>query len=74
MGNDTVEKLYQAYVYAIPLVMYQLQRISSTNTEKATSEKAPVNQYIHAKGLANAKSKYIVMLNMDTVYSHIYFD
>ncbi|MCF2640793.1 DUF1254 domain-containing protein [Roseburia hominis] len=74
MEENIVEKLYQAYVYAIPLVMYHLQRISSTNTVKATSTKAPVNQYIHAEGLADGEAKYIVMLNMDTVYSHIYFD
>lgn len=71
---DKVENLYQAYIYAIPLVMYHLQRISSTNTIVANSKKAPVNQYIHADGLADPTSKYIVMLNMDTVYSHIYFD
>lgn len=74
MEKEIVEKLYQAYVYAIPLVMYHLQRTASTNTVRATSKKAPVNQYIHADGLADAESKYIVMLNMDTVYSHIYFD
>ena len=74
MRRDKVEKLYQAYIYAIPIVMYYLQRVSSTNTVKANAKKAPVNQYIHAEGLADPASKYIVMLNMDTVYSHIYFD
>lgn len=74
MRRDKVDKLYQAYIYAIPIVMYYLQRVSSTNTVKANAKKAPVNQYIHAEGLADPASKYIVMLNMDTVYSHIYFD
>lgn len=74
MNRKKIENLYQAYIYAIPLVMYHLQRVSSTNTIKASAKKAPVNQYIHADGLADINSKYIVMLNMDTVYSHIYFD
>lgn len=74
MYQKKIEDLYKAYIYAIPLVMYYLQRVSSTNTIKANAKKAPVNQYIHADGLADINSKYIVMLNMDTVYSHIYFD
>lgn len=69
-----IDKLYDVYVYGYPLVVLELQKNALTNTEQPTSEKAPVNQLIHAKGIAGAEDKYIVMLNMDTVYSQVYFD
>lgn len=66
--------LYDAYIYGYPLVTLGVQIDAVTNTEYPTSDKAPMNQLIHAKGLADAEEKYISMLNMDTVYSQIYFD
>lgn len=73
-NREIIEKLYQAFVYGYPLVMLELQKDALTNTELPTNEKAPINQLIHAKGIAGAEDKYIVMLNMDTVYSQVYFD
>ncbi len=72
--EDIVERLYKAFVYAYPPVMLELQKDALTNTVRPTSEKAPINQLIHAEGTAGAEDKYIVMLNMDTVYSQAYFD
>ena len=69
-----IEDLYKAYVYGYPMVVLELQKRAMTNTVEPTSEKAPINQLIHANGIAGAKDKYIVMLNMDTVYSQVYFD
>lgn len=74
VNQEIVEKLYQAYVYGYPLVVLEIQKNTLTNTIAPTREKAPVNQLIHAKGTAGAEDKYIVMLNMDTVYSQAYFD
>lgn len=73
-NQEIVEKLYQAYVYGYPLVVLEIQKNNLTNTVEPTREKAPINQLIHAKGTAGAEDKYIVMLNMDTVYSQAYFD
>lgn len=73
-NQEIVEKLYQAYVYGYPLVVLEIQKNTLTNTIEPTNEKAPINQLIHAKGTASAEDKYIVMLNMDTVYSQAYFD
>lgn len=69
-----IEELYQAFIYGYPAVVLEVQKNALTNTEIATVEKAPINQLIHANGIANAEDKYIVMLNMDTVYSQVYFD
>lgn len=71
---EILEDLYQAYVYAYPLVVLDVQIKAQTNTVEVSNEKAPINQLIHAKGLATCEDKYIVMLNMDTVYSQAYLD
>jgi hypothetical protein len=73
-NKSIVEKLYKAYVYGYPLVVLDLQKTTLTNTVEPDSFKAPINQLIHAKSTAGSDDKYIVMLNMDTVYSQIYFD
>lgn len=41
--------LEQAYLYAFPLVIMDATRTASTNTRTATSNKAPINQFIHAE-------------------------
>lgn len=66
--------LYKVYIYGYPLVTLGVQIDAVTNTEYPTSNKAPINQLIHAKELAGADEKYISMLNIDTVYSQVYFD
>ena len=38
--------LEQAYLYAFPLVIMDATRTASTNTRTATSNKAPINQFI----------------------------
>lgn len=45
-----------------------------TNTVAPSHTRAPVNQLIHAKGLATAASKDIVTPNVDTVYSQSFLD
>ncbi len=67
--KEMIEELYEVYIYAFPLIVLDLHMKALTNTETPTSEKAPLNQYIHAKGVAGAKDKGIVHPNMDTVYS-----
>lgn len=72
--QQTAEQLYRAFIYAYPLVYLSVQIDAVTNTEYPTAYKAPVNQLIHAKGLADENDKYISVSNIDTVYSQIYFD
>lgn len=68
------ESLYQAYLYAFPLVVLELHIRALTNTQYPTDKKAPINQYLHAKGTATAEDKEIVHPNIDTVYSKAHFD
>lgn len=49
-------------------------KTAGTNTVKPTDKKAPVNHFLHAKALANAKFREVVTPNVDTVYSQLFID
>ena len=68
---ETVEA---AYVYTFPLVLMDATETSATNTEKAATEKAPVNQFIHSVALADAQFRTVVTPNVDTIYSQVWYD
>ena len=71
---DAWETLETAYVYAFPLVLMDATKAVATNTEEPATGKAPVNQFIHGKALANAQFKNVVTPNVDTVYSQVWYD
>ena len=58
-GSETDENIWEtvedAYVYTFPLVLMDATETSATNTEEVTTEKAPVNQFIHSVALADAQ-------------------
>lgn len=60
------ELLEQAYLYAFPLVLMDATRKVSTNTETPNDTRAPINQFIHAKKLADAASRAVVTPNVAT--------
>ena len=66
--------LHDAYVYTFPLVIMRATMDKMTNTVTATSTQAPVNQLIHAAGLATAESRSVVTPNVDTVYTQLCLD
>ena len=66
--------LEQAYLYAFPLVIMDATRTASTNTRTATSNKAPINQFIHAEKLADATTRVVVTPNVDTIYTQAFLD
>ena len=59
VDSETDENIWEtveaAYVYAFPLVLMDATETSATNTEEVTTEKAPVNQFIHSVALADAQ-------------------
>ena len=71
---DVWETLKDAYVYAFPLVLMDATKTSATNTEEVVTGKAPVNQFMHGKALANAQFRNVVTPNVDTVYSQVWYD
>lgn len=68
------ELLEQAYLYAFPLVLMDATRKVSTNTETPNNTRAPINQFIHAKKLADAASRAVVTPNVDTIYTQAFLD
>lgn len=76
--SETDENMWEtveaAYVYTFPLVLMDATETSATNTEKAATEKAPVNQFIHSVALADAQFKTVVTPNVDTIYSQVWYD
>lgn len=68
------EKLEQAYIYTLPLMIMDATNTKMTNTVEATSQQAPPNQLFHAKALATAASRNVVTPNVDTIYSQVMLD
>jgi hypothetical protein len=72
--TDVWQSVSDAYVYCLPLVLVNATMEAMTNTIEPSNTRAPINQLIHAKGLATAASKDIVTPNVDTVYSQAFLD
>lgn len=68
------ETIYDAYVYAFPLVLVNATMEKMTNTVEPTTTQAPPNQLFHSHNLANASAKDVVTLNTDTLYSQAFLD
>lgn len=66
--------LEEAYLYAFPLVLVDATRKVSTNTRTATGTRAPINQFIHARKLADASTRTVVTPNVDTIYTQAWLD
>lgn len=73
-SKSTWDLVGEAYTYALPLVIMDATKTSSTNTETPVTGRAPVNQLIHAQKLADAQSKLVVTPNVDTVYTQAWLD
>lgn len=66
--------LDEAYVYAYPLVLLELNRVTTTNAVVPGPDKAPMNQLFHTRDLASPQIKSLTRPNVDTLYSQAYVD
>lgn len=75
-GDEVWKAVRDACLYAFPLVLMDLTKTLSTNTEAPDAKKgrAPVNQLMHGQRLADASFRTIVSPNVDTVYSQAWYD
>ena len=71
---DVQNLMEEAYLYAFPLVIMNATKIASTNTETPTQSAAPINQFNHAKNLADASFRTVVTPNVDTIYTQAWLD
>ena len=75
LDTETVwETVSEAYIYAFPLVLTDATKTLSTNTDGTMTGRAPINQFNHAKKLADASFRTVVTPNVDTVYSQAWLD
>ena len=75
LDTETVwETVSEAYIYAFPLVLTDATKTLSTNTDGTMTGRAPLNQFNHAKKLADASFRTVVTPNVDTVYSQAWLD
>ena len=66
--------LEEAYLYAFPLVLVDATKTVSTNAKTPSANRAPVNQFIHARKLLDASSRTVVSPNVDTIYTQAWLD
>ena len=65
--TDTIwEQVSEAYIYAFPLVLVDATKTVSTNAKTPSANRAPVNQFIHARKLLDASSRTVVSPNVDS--------
>lgn len=68
------ELVSDAYIYAFPLVLTDVTKTLSTNTDGSITGRAPINQINHATKLADASFRTVVSPNVDTLYSQAWLD
>ncbi|GAA4821360.1 DUF1254 domain-containing protein [Tomitella cavernea] len=68
---DTLE---EAYLYAYPLVLMDVIREMTTNTETPTTERAPLGRFFHSRALATPAIDSLTRPNADTLYTQAYLD
>lgn len=74
MPKSTVEIGEKAYIYGYPLVLMNQTKDVMTNTEEATQEAAPINQFVNKKTFPDPSFKNVVSPNADTLYSSAWLD
>ncbi len=72
--DASADALEEAYVYAYPLVLMDVIREMTTNTETPTEERAPLGQFFHSRTLASPSIDSLTRPNADTLYTQAYLD
>ncbi|QDQ98426.1 DUF1254 domain-containing protein [Tomitella fengzijianii] len=73
-AEAAADALEDAYIYAYPLVLMDVIREMTTNTELPTTERAPLGQFFHSRALASPAIDSLTRPNADTLYSQAYLD
>ncbi len=69
-----VELLEQAYVFTLPLMLMDASERQMTNTQVASFERAPINQFAHAESLNISGTGDAFTSDSDTVNSQMFMD
>jgi len=72
---DVARKLAKdAWVFGLPLVMFEKQVDYSTYVTQAEATRAPINQFVHYRKFVDASNRSIVGFNVDNLYSLAWID
>jgi hypothetical protein len=64
----------QAWLFGLPLVMFEKQFDYSTYASKPEETRAPVNQFVHYRKFVDASNRSVVGFNVDNLYSFASLD
>jgi len=64
----------EAWVFGLPLVMFEKQVDYSTYVTQAEATRAPINQFVHYRKFVDASNRSIVGFNVDNLYSLAWID
>ena len=75
-AEEALEIAVEAYIYAYPLVLMDVARLTSTNTitVDGMSSLAPINQFAHAPAFPDARFEAAMRPNVDGLISSLWFD
>jgi len=72
---DEVRTLSEdAWLFGMPLVMFEKQIDYSTYATQAGETRAPINQFVHYRRFVDASNRSIVGFNVDNLYSLAWID
>ncbi len=64
----------EAWLFGMPLVMFEKQIDYSTHVTRADETRAPINQFVHYRKFVDASNRTIVGFNVDNLYSFAWLD
>ncbi|HKJ20213.1 MAG TPA: DUF1254 domain-containing protein, partial [Woeseiaceae bacterium] len=64
----------EAWLFGLPLVMFEKQVDYSTHVTQAEATRAPINQFVHYRKFVDASNRSIVGFNVDNLYSLAWID
>lgn len=74
MAAEATELAKEAWLFGLPLVMFEKQIDYSTHVTQAGETRAPINQFVHYRRFVDASNRSIVGFNVDNLYSLAWID
>ena len=72
--DEARELAKDAWLFGLPLVMFEKQFDYGTYTTKPDGIRAPVNQFVHYRRFLDASNRTVVGFNVDNLYSFANLD
>jgi hypothetical protein len=68
-ASEARELAKEAWLFGLPLVMFEKQFDYTTYASKPEKTRAPVNQFVHYRAFVDASDRSVVGFNVDNLYS-----